>query len=306
MKIAIIGAGNVGATSCQRITEADLADVVLVDIIKGRAEALALDLNSASSIIGHNRKIVGTEDFKEIRGAGIVVITAGLPRQSGQSRQDLLQNNARIVKDVSGQIAQYCPQAIVVVVTNPLDVMTYLVYKATGFPAERVIGMGGILDCARFNLLAGKELSTASYNLQSVIIGAHADSMVLLPRLARVQGAALKERLAPDKIESIMQETRNFGATVVRLLGKGSAFYGPSAAIFQLLEAIINGRKEGLCASVYLSGQYGLKDLCIGVPVKIGKAGIEEIIELELDPEESSAFLESAKRIKESIKDLGV
>jgi malate dehydrogenase len=306
VKIAIIGAGNVGAATCQRIAEADLCDVVLVDIIKGKAEALALDLSSASSIVRHNRSIIGTDDFKEIAGVQVVVITAGLPRQSGQSRQDLLQNNAGIVKDVCGQIAQYCPQAIVIVVTNPLDVMTYLVCKTTGFSAERVIGMGGILDCARFNLLAGKELNTASYNLQSLIIGAHADSMVVLPRLATVQGTALKERLTPDRIEGIVQKTRNFGARVVRLLGNGSSFYGPSAAIFLLLETILNDRKKTLCASIYLCGQYGLEDLCIGVPAKIGRQGIEEIIELQLNPEEMSAFLESAKRIKESIKDLGV
>ncbi len=306
MKVAIIGAGDVGAGAAQRIAEADLADVVLVDIVKGKAEACALELSSASSIIRHSRSISGTTNYKNIADAEIVVLTAGQTRRPGEGREDLLLSNAKTVKDISQKIAHYCLGSIVVVVTNPLDAMTYLTFKTTGFPANQIIGMGGISDSARFNMLVGAELNTASHLIHSIIIGSHSDSMVILPRFSTVLGIPITELLPQDRIEKIIDETRNFGARIIKLLGEGSANFGPSAGIFLLVDSIINDRKSILCASTYLGGQYGLKDLCIGVPVKIGRMGIEEIIELKLGKKEMSDFLSSAKTIKNLIKKLGV
>lgn len=306
MKIAIIGAGDVGATAAQRIVEADLADVVLVDIIEGKAKARAIDLNSTSSIIRYSRAVTGTSDYKDIAGAEIIVLTAGKARGPGQSREDLLLNNAKTVRAVSQKIAQYCPGSIVIVVTNPVDVMAYLAFKTTGLSPNQVIGMAGVSDCARFNMLAARELDTASQHIQSIIIGAHGDTMVILPRLSTVLGTPLIELLPQDRIAKIIAETRNFGAKIVKLLGQGSAYYGPSAGVFLLADSIINDRKSILCASIYLSGQYGIKDVCIGAPVKIGRLGVEEIIELKLNQQEKSAFLASAKQVKDLNRKLGV
>ena len=306
MKVAIIGAGYVGAAAAQRIAEADLADVVLLDIIEGKAEAVALDLSSVSSIIRHSRSISGTTDYKQIAGADIVVLTCGRTRKPGEDRKDLLRTNVKIVKDVAQKIAEHCFDSIVVVVTNPLDVMTYLALKITGFSRTQVIGMGGVSDCARFNMLVAAELTITSHHVQSMIIGPHSDNMVILPRLSTVRGIPVTELLPEDRIERIMDETRNFGARLVKLIGKGSAYLGPSAGIFSLVDSIINDRKSILCASAYLTGQYGLQDLCVGVPVKIGRLGIEEIIEVNLDKKEKSAFLSSAKSVKDLTRKLGV
>lgn len=305
MKVAIIGAGDVGTTCAQRIVESNLADVVLVDIVKGRAKAKSLDLSSASSIIRCSRSISGTCNSQDISGADIVVLTAGQTRSPGQKREELLNNNAKIVKEVSGQIAQYCPEAIVIVVTNPVDVMTYLVCETTKFTVNRIVGMGGTSDCARFNMLAAAALNTDSYNVQSMIIGPHGDKMLILPRCTTVGNKPITELLSEDKIENLITETRNFGAKIVELLGKGSACYGPSAGVFELVDAVINDRKSTVCASVYLEGQYGLKDLCIGVPVKIGRTGIEEIVEIKLSEQEKGIFQNAAKMTKELINKLG-
>ncbi len=302
MRVAIIGAGDVGTSAAQRIAEANLADVVLIDIVPGKAEGRALDLSSAASIVGHSRCISGTTNYEDIAGCDIVVLAAGDIRKPGQSRADLLSNNGRIVKAVSQKLVQYCPDAIIIVVSNPLDAMTYLAYKTTGFSANKIIGMGGVSDCARFNMLAAAELKTASCDIKSMIIGAHADTMVILSRLTTVGGAAITDLLSPDKIARIVAQTRNFGARIIGLLGKGSAAYGPSAGIFLIVDSIINDRKSILCASAYLDGQYGLGDLSIGVPLKLGRAGIEKIIELELTAEEKDAFFASAKTVKDLIK----
>lgn len=306
MKVAIIGAGDVGATSAQRIVEADLADVVLVDIVKGKAHAKAMDLTSASSIIRNSRSVTGTTDYKDIASADIVIITAGHTRKPGQNREELLLKNTKIIKEVSKKVARHCLGSIVIVVTNPVDVMTYLVYKSTGFSANQIIGMGGTSDCARFNMLVAAELNTASHHIQSIIIGPHSDNMVILPRISSVLGTPITELLPQDRIDKIIEETRKFGAKIVKLLGKGSAYYGPSAGIFSLVDSIINDRKNILCASACLWGQYGLKDLCVGVPAKIGRLGIEEIIELKLNRREKNEFLSSAKTIKKLLRKLGV
>ena len=306
MKVAIIGAGDVGAVAAQRIAEADLADVVLLDIVEGKAEALALDLSSASSIIRHSRSIAGTTDYKDIAGADIVVLSAGQTRKPGQNREDLLRTNAEIVKDIAQKISEHCFDSIIIVVTNPLDAMTYLTFKITGFSKTQIIGMGGVSDCVRFNMLVATELTITSHHVQSMIIGPHSDDMVILSRFSTVRGIPITELLPQDRIERIIDETRNFGARILKLTGKGSAYFGPSAGIFSLVDSIINDRKAILCASAYLDGQYGLQDLCIGVPVKVGRLGIDEIIELNLDKKEKNAFLASANSVKGLIKRLGV
>lgn len=306
MKVAIIGAGDVGGTCAMRIAEADLADIILLDIVKGKAEAVALDLSSAASIIRHSRTIIGTTDYQDIAGAEIVVITAGRVRQPGQNRVELLIDNAQIVKDVAQHVANFCPGAVVIVVTNPLDLMTYLTLKTTNFSPNQIIGMGGVSDCARFNMLVAAELETKSRLIQSVIIGPHSEEMLILPRLSTVLGTAITEILPQDRIARLVEETRNFGARIVQLLGQGSACYGPSAGVFSLVDAVINDRKEILCVSAYLVSQYDLKDLCIGVPAKIGRMGIEEIIELKLSQQEKENFLQSAEDLKDLIKNIGV
>ncbi len=306
MKVGVIGAGNIGATAAQRIAEADLADVVLVDIVPGKARALGLDLSSAASVMRHSRKIIGTEDYRDIAKADIVIMAAGQARAPGQNRADLLLNNAKIVRDTAQRIARYCPGSIIIVITNPVDVMTYLVCQVTGFRKTQIIGMSGVSDCARFNMLVAEELNTASRDVQSVIIGPHSDEMVILPRFSTVSGTPLLQLLPREKIERIMADTRSFGTRIVKLLGAGSAYYGPSAGIYLLADSIINDRKSILCASTYLSGQYGLKDLCIGVPVKIGRQAVEQIIELKLNEKEKDAFLSSTKAIKKLLKKLGV
>ncbi len=305
MKIAIIGAGDVGASCAQRILEADLADMVLLDIVEGKAQAKALDLSSAASIVRHSRSILGTTKYADIKGSQIVVLTAGQTRKPGQSREDLLANNAKIVRSACEKIAQYCPGSVVIVVSNPVDIMTYLAYKVTGFNPQQIIGMGGTSDCARFNMLAAKELNTASLYVQSIIIGAHADTMVILPRLSTVLGIPLTELLPQKRIELIIQEARGFGANIVKLLGKGSAHYGPSAGVSILVDAVVNDRKNILCASTYLSGEYDINGFCIGVPVKVGRMGIEEVIELKLTAAEKAEFMKSAAGIKKMVETLG-
>ncbi|MBL7084709.1 MAG: malate dehydrogenase [Candidatus Omnitrophica bacterium] len=304
MKVAIIGAGHVGATTAQRIAEANLADVVLLDIVKGRAEAVALDLSSATSIVGHSCSIKGTDDEKAIAGADVVVLTAGQTRKPGQKRENLLRTNGKIVKKVAQQIARHCLGSIVIVVTNPVDVMTYLTFKTTGFAANQIIGMGGTSDCARFNMLAAAELNTASQHIHSMIIGSHGNDMVILPRLSTVLGIPITDLLPRKRIEKIVEQTRNFGARIVELLGKGSAYFGPSAGIFSLVDSVINDRKSILCASGVLLGQYGLKNLSIGVALKIGRLGVEEIIEVKLNKKEKTEFLTAAKNIKSLIRPL--
>ncbi len=235
-----------------------------------------------------------------------MIITAGQTRKPGQSRSDLLTFNAKIVKDVAQEIAQKCSNPIVIVVTNPLDVMSYLVFKTTGFAPHQVIGMGGTSDCARFNMLVADELDTDSQNVQSIIIGAHGESMLVIPRLSTVLGIPITDLLTQDKINALVEQTRTFGAKIVELLGQGSAYYGPAAGIFQIVDAIVNDRKSILCASTYLDGHYGVEDLFLGIPVKVGRSGVEEIIELDLTEKEGSDFLLSANKVRESIKKLGV
>lgn len=301
MKISIIGAGAVGATLAQRVVESGLADVALIDVAGKIATGKALDLLDASPILGHERNIAGSDDFTEMKGSGIVVITAGFPRKPGMSREDLIAKNASIIKDVSQKVKIHAPEAIVIVVTNPLDAMTFLAYKTTGFRREKIFGMAGVLDSSRFIYLISQELKVPRSSVKTCILGSHGDTMVPVTSKTTVSGKPIQKLIEKSKLDSIVKRTCDRGAEIVSYLGTGSAFYSPSAAVFAMLNSIVHDRKETLVASVCLNGEYGLKDICIGVPCVLGKSGIEKIVTIELTDEESAAFKKSAESIKNSI-----
>ena len=301
-KVAVIGAGAVGATLAQRIFEAGLADVVLVDILKNIAAGKALDLLDAAPIVGTERKIVGTDDYKELEGSDIVVITAGLPRRPGMTREDLIAKNAAIMTDVCERIKRFAPSAIVIVVTNPLDSMTYLARKLTGFRPEKVLGMAGVLDGSRFIALIADELKVPRSSVETCVLGSHGDTMVPVVSRTFVSGKPLSKVMPEDLLGRIVKRTCDRGAEIVSLLGSGSAYYSPSAAVFKMVNAILNDTKEVMTASAYLNGEYGLRDIYIGVPCRIGKGGIEKIEELELSDIEKNALQASAQAIKSSIQ----
>lgn len=304
MKVSIIGAGNVGALIGMRIVESDLCDVVLLDIREGLPQGKALDLSTAAPIVGHHRKITGTNDYKEIVGSDVVVISAGLSRKPGMERRDLLKKNAHIVKDVVSKVVTFSPDSMILMVTNPLDVMTYLAYKLSGFKPQRVFGVAGVLDSARFSTLIAQELNVPVSQIEAVVLGGHDKTMVPLPRHSTVSGTPLTQLLSKKRIEELIAQTRETGAKIVSLLRTGSAYYGPSASAYSMIESIIKDKKEVMPTSAYLSGQYGLDNICIGVPARLGREGIEEIVELELNKEEREALNRSAETIKESIKEL--
>ncbi len=294
MKIAVIGAGNVGAMIASRVADAGLADVVLLDIVPGLAKGKALDISDARPIFDSKSKITGTENFSDIKGAGIVVVTAGLARKPGMSRDDLLKKNAAILKDISSHIKKLCPLSIVIVVTNPLDVMTYLVMKTTGFDPKKVIGMAGLLDTTRFfNAVSQRTESLDKDNI--FMMGSHGDTMLPVNRSKELQQNIFNES---------SEIARNRGAEIVSHLKTGSAYFAPSAAVFRMLKAILNDEKETICVSSYLDGQYDEKDIYIGVPVVLGSTGIKEIIEIGLSGEEKKAFKKSAEKIREGINKL--
>jgi len=291
LKIAIIGAGNVGAMVASRVIDAGLADVVLVDIVPGMAKGKALDISDVRPIVNSSANIIGTENFEDMKGSDIVVITAGLARKPGMSRDDLLKKNSAITKEVSSQVKKYCPSSIVIVVTNPLDVMSYLVMKTTGFDPKKVIGMAGVLDSARFtNALRGKNQDIDQDNV--LMMGSHGDTMVPINR---------SENISEKVFSEASELARNRGAEIVKHLGTGSAYFAPSASVFFMLKAIIKNEKKTMCVSAYLEGQYSEKDIYIGVPVTLASQGIEKIIEIGLTEEEKQAFKESARQIRESI-----
>lgn len=297
-KISVIGAGAVGATLAQRILESAISDVVLIDILKNLAVGKAFDLLDASPIVGHEKNICGTDDFSQIKGSDIVVITAGLPRKPGMSRDDLVAKNAGIIKDVVNNIKKYAPDSIVIVVTNPLDTMTYLVLKMTGFQKNRVIGMAGLLDGSRFIYLVADELKVPRSSVQTYMLGSHGDTMVPVISKTFVEGKQIEGIISKEKLDVIIKRTRDRGAEIVSLLGSGSAFYSPSAAVFKMISAIVNDSGETFTASAYLEGEYSISGICIGVPCKLGKRGIEKVVELDLSNEEKSSFLNSADAIR--------
>jgi malate dehydrogenase len=296
--VTVIGAGNVGATTAQRIAETGLADVVMVDIVEGLPQGKALDLSQAAPVVGHDYQVRGTNDYADTANSDVIVVTSGLARQPGMSRDDLMAKNAGIVRSVVSQAASQSPNAILIVVTNPLDAMCHVALDASGFPPERVIGMAGVLDSARFRSFIAAELNVSVAETQAFVLGGHGDTMVPLPRYSSVGGVRLPELLSRERIDAIVDRTRNGGAEVVALLKTGSAFYAPAAAVWQMTDAILNDRKRILPCAAYLQGQYGVNGLFVGVPVKLGRAGIEQIVEIELTADERRAFEHSANAVQ--------
>jgi len=302
MKISVIGAGNVGALSAMRMAELKLGDIVLVDIAKGVAQGKSLDLEDTRSILKADYDIKGCEDINSIEDSGVVVITAGLARKPGMTREELLTKNSSILKDVCLNIRKLAPEAIVVVVTNPLDLMTYLALKVTGFSKNRIIGMGVSLDASRFANLISQELKLNPTDVTPVVIGAHGQGMIPLARHTRVKGESLEKILNKEKIDSLLKRTIERGAEIVSCLGSGSAFFAPSAAVAEVVKAIAKDEKKVLGACVYLTGEYGIKDICIGVPVCLGKNGVEDIIKLELSDGEKKELMDSADSIQNLLR----
>jgi len=302
-KVTVIGAGNVGATAAQRLAEKQLCDVVLVDIVEGVPQGKALDLNEAAPVEKHDSHLTGTNSYDETAGSDIVIITAGIPRKPGMSRDDLISTNAGIVKSVTQEVASRSPEAILIIVSNPLDAMCHVAYDASGFPKERVIGMAGVLDSARFRAFISMELNVSVENTHAFVLGGHGDTMVPLPRYSTVAGIPITELMAPDRIEALVERTRNGGAEIVGLLKTGSAYYAPASAAVEMAESILKDKKKILPCAAYLQGEYGQQDLFIGVPVKLGAKGVEDIIEITLTDEEKQALQKSADAVQE-LKDL--
>lgn len=303
-KITVVGAGNVGATVAQLIAYKELGDVVMVDIIEGLPQGKALDLLEAAPLEGYDSQITGANSYEPTAGSHLVVITAGIARKPGMSREDLLTTNANIVRAVTEQVVKYSPDAYLVVVSNPLDAMVYLVKHVSGFPKHRVVGMAGVLDSTRFRTFIAQELNVAVEDVQAFVLGGHGDSMVPLPRYSTVAGIPIPHLLPKDKIDRLVQRTRDGGGEIVNLLKTGSAFYAPGSSVVQMVEAMVKDKKRVLPCAAYLEGEYGLKDLYFGVPVKLGASGVEQIIEIELAPEERAALVASAKEVQETIKQL--
>jgi malate dehydrogenase len=303
-KISVVGAGNVGATVAQLIAYKELADVVMVDIIEGLPQGKALDLFEAGPLEGYDSQITGANSYEPTAESHLVVITAGIARKPGMSREDLLATNANIVRAVTEQVVKYSPNAYLVVVSNPLDAMVYLVKHVSGLPKHRVVGMAGVLDSTRFRTFIAQELNVAVEDVQAFVLGGHGDSMVPLPRYSTVAGIPITHLLPQDKIDRLVQRTRDGGGEIVNLLKTGSAFYAPGSSVVQMVEAIVKDKKRVLPCAAYLEGEYGLRDLYFGVPVKLGAGGVEQIIEIELTPEERAALVASAKEVQETIKQL--
>lgn len=298
-KVTIVGAGNVGATAAQRLAEKELADVVLIDIVDGIPQGKALDLAQAATIEKHDAGLTGTNDYEDSAGSDIVIITAGLPRKPGMSRDDLISTNAGIVKSVTQQVVAQSPEAVLIIVSNPLDAMCHVAFEESGFPKNRVIGMAGVLDSARFRAFIAMELDVSVENTHAFVLGGHGDTMVPLPRYSTVAGIPITELMSSERIDSLVDRTANGGAEIVKLLKTGSAYYAPSSAAVEMAEAILKDKKKILPCAAYLEGEYGVNGLFIGVPVKLGANGVEEIIQISLTPDEDAALKKSADAVAE-------
>jgi len=305
-KISVVGAGNVGASAALYAAEAELGDVMLVDIMEGVAKGKALDLLEAGPIRGYDAHVEGSGDIRAVAGSDLIIVTAGLPRKPGMSRLDLLKANADIIRGVAEAIRDHAPKAIVITVTNPLDVMTYLLYRITGFPRERVIGMAGVLDSSRFRTFLADEIGVSVEDVQAMVLGGHGDTMVPLLRYSTVSGIPVERFIPAERLAEIVQRTRDGGAEIVKLLQTGSAFYAPAASAVQMAESILRDKKRLLPVAAYLDGEYGLRDLYLGVPAILGSGGMETIVQLELSPEEKSALARSAEEVRKGISDLAL
>jgi malate dehydrogenase len=297
-RVTVVGAGNVGATAAQRILEAGIADVILIDVVEGLPQGKALDLSEAGPLQHHDGAIIGTNDYADTADSDIVVVTAGLARQPGMTRDDLLLKNAGIVRDVVTKAVHHSPNSILIIVTNPLDAMVHVALQASGFPRERVIGMAGVLDSTRFRTFIAQELGVSSSDVSAFVLGGHGDMMVPLPRYSTVAGIPLPQLMSAERIDTLVERTRNGGAEVVALLKAGSAFYAPASSVLHMVDAILNDRRRVLPCAVLLTGEYGIDDLVVGVPIVLGGDGIERIIEVHLTPDEAASLQKSAGSVR--------
>jgi len=302
-KATAVVAGNVGATAAPRMAEKELCDVVLVDIVEGVPQGKSLDLMEAAPVEKHDAKLVGTNSYEASANSDVVIITAGIPRKPGMSRDDLISTNAGIMKKVVAEVARHSPEAILIIVSNPLDAMCHVAFEASGFPKNRVLGMAGVLDSARFRAFIAMELNVSVENTHAFVLGGHGDTMVPLPRFSTVAGIPITELLPADRIQALCERTANGGAEIVSLLKTGSAYYAPASAAVEMAEAILKDKKKILPCAAYLQGEYGYNDLFIGVPVKLGRSGIEQVIEITLTAEEKAALDKSAAAVQ-GLKDL--
>ncbi len=301
-KVSVIGAGNVGASLAQRLVEKGYADIVLLDIVDGLPQGKALDILESAPILGFNSRITGTNSYQDTANSDVVVITSGIGRKPSMTRDELLKTNAKIVSDVTGNVAKYAPDCVIIMVTNPVDAMTHLALKVSKFAPNRVIGLSGVLDSARLSRFIAAEVDVPVSEVSAYVLGEHGQNMVIIPRLATVKDKPITKLLPKETINRLVERTKNGGAEIISLLKTGSAFYTPSAAAARMVEAIVLDKKEILPCAAYLQGEYGIKDVVIGVPVKLGKNGIEEIIELELTDEEKKALTASAEAMKRLVK----
>jgi malate dehydrogenase len=301
-KVTVVGAGNVGGTTAQRLAERNYADVVLVDIVEGLPQGKALDILESGPVIGFDSNVIGTNGYEESAGSEIVVITSGSPREPGMSRDDLLRTNQNIVQSVTEEVVKHSPEAILVMVANPLDAMCHVAFEVSGFPRERVVGMAGVLDTARYRTFIAQELEVSVRDVFALVLGGHGDTMVPLPSMATVGGVAITELLPEDRVEDIVERTRNGGAEIVQLLQSGSAFYAPSAAVIEMVDSILLDQKRLLPCAAHLQGEYGIDDLFVGVPVKLGASGVEEIVELDLRENELQDLRSSAGAVRELVE----
>ncbi len=305
-KVTVVGAGNVGATAAHRLVDKELCDVVLIDIVEGMPQGKALDLAESAPIEGYDCRLTGSNGYKESADSDVVIITSGLPRKPGMSRDDLLKTNADIVRSVTKEIVRYSPNTILIIVSNPLDAMCQVALRESGFPKERVIGMAGVLDSARMAYFLSEALNVSVENINAFVLGGHGDTMVPLPRYSTCAGIPITELLPADTIDKINQRTASGGAEIVGLLKTGSAYYAPSAASVDMVEAILKDKKKVLPCAAYLEGEYGINGLFVGVPCKLGSRGIEQILEVGLTSEERAALHKSAAAVQELVDTLGI
>ncbi len=305
-KVSVIGSGNVGATAARSIADKELADVVVLDILEGVPQGKGLDMLEACPVEGSDARVLGTNDYADTADSEIVVITAGLARKPGMSRDDLLTKNYQIIKSVTEQVVANSPNCIIIPVTNPLDAMCQVVYRVSGFPRERVIGMAGVLDSARMRTFIAQELDVSVENTHAFVLGGHGDTMVPLPRYSTVAGVPITELLDQETIDAIVKRTAGGGAEIVKLLGTGSAFYAPGSAVVEMVEAILKDKKKILPCAAFLQGEYGVSELFVGVPVKLGARGLEQIVEITLSESEAAALARSADAVRELVQIIGV
>jgi malate dehydrogenase len=305
-KITVVGAGFVGSTLVQRLAERDYADVVMYDIIPNMPQGKALDMLQSGPVLGYDSLVVGTNEYADTANSDIVVITSGFPRKPGMTRDDLVKKNQEIVSQVTQEVVKHSPDCIIIMVTNPLDAMAQLAYHVSGFPRNRVIGMAGVLDTARFRTFIAQELNVSVRDVQAYVLGGHGDTMVPLSRMCTVAGVPISQLIPADRIEQIVQRTRDGGAEIVKLLGTGSAYFAPSASVLQMVDSILLDKKMIMPCAVYLQGEYGIHGLFVGVPAKLGAQGLEQVVEIELTKDEQALLQKSANAVKELVEVMGI